>query len=654
MANNLTNICLSKLFDGRYFRIPDYQRGYAWEDPQLKDLWEDIEDIQMDDNGNYVPHFTGAITLKERTSLSSEETYLRNLVNNEFDDVVDGQQRLTTLAILMVELLKVLPQTLYARLESTYIGEKADTGNMLYKLTYQDATGNNNQFLLKEIFGYSNALPTKPNTYTKNLSNAHSFFGSKVKSLSPQDAQDLYTKISNSLIFDVKYVGSNLDVQAVFETMNNRGKSLTTLEKLKNRLMYLSTKLPASGDLSSKINTAWGIIYNQLGANSNVALKEDEFLSAHLSLLREPTDDVYSESLASERLFKMFCTRAASYDVSDARQHVTFKPEPMVDYQKIDDYATDLSNFVQYWYAVYFPNSVLPIGQTLMKIQYLDGSKTMKLILSELIRHNSICKRDVEQCLDNILQILKRNSLPNVRVMDPHDLVRKVRELHKGNCTVADINNELNAVLSIPITRSLVVSGFSNLFDYQRGKIGFYRWAGLKYFLMEYEDHIRRNATKRAFAHILWDNFAETSIEHILPQTYRPDWEKEMSAYKITVCDNLGVETLQPKEETAAEKIIVNTLGNFTIIQNVRNTTASNTSWTDKRAVYANGCYSEVYLYNNYSDWDALSIKQHGLELLEFMCKDFLDGALTLTDAEKDQILFHDVNYRPCCCVICE
>lgn len=647
MANNLTNICLSELFQRRYFRIPDYQRGYAWEDAQLKDLWEDIEDIQKDANGKYLPHFTGAITLKERLNLTPEESYLKTLINNEFSDVVDGQQRLTSLVILMVELLKKLPQNLYTRLESTFIGENANTNSMVYKLAYEDSNGNNNHFLLKEIFGYSNTLPSQPNTYTRNLCYARNFFASKLRGLTERDALELYAKVSNSLIFDVKYVSSNLDVQAVFETMNNRGKSLTTLEKLKNRLMYLSSKLPAAGTLSDKINRAWGIIYNQLGANPDMALKEDEFLSAHLSLLREPADDVYSESLAAERLFMMFCTRSSSYDDSDARQHAS-RPEPPVDYKKIDDYTTDLSNFVKYWYDVYFPDCNQPVGLKLMKIQYLDGSKIMKLFLSELMRHYTAFSGDVDDCLDHVLLILKCNSLPNVRIMDPHDLVRKARELHKGICTIGEINAELEKVLSNPITPSLVVSGFTNLYDNQRGRVGIYRWNGLKYFLMEFEDHLRRNTTKKAFAHIRWSEFLETSIEHVLPQTCKQNWNTEMSAYKDVVCKNMGVTTLQPAEDAMAEKILVNTFGNFTIIQNVRNVTASNSAWFDKRVIYANGCYSEVHLYNKYTkSWNHVSIKSHGLNLLEFLCNDFLKGMLTLTADEKDQILFHDKMYQP-------
>ena len=104
---------------------------------------------------------------------------------------------------------------------------------------------------------------------------------------------------------NTKYIDNELSVQAVFETMNNRGKQLTILEKLKNRLLFLAAKLDVDdGDieiLTSKINDAWRIIYDCLGKNPNNMLDEDEFLSAHLTLIRKPTDYVFSEQVAEKK-----------------------------------------------------------------------------------------------------------------------------------------------------------------------------------------------------------------------------------------------------------------------------------------------------------------------------------------------------------------
>jgi uncharacterized protein with ParB-like and HNH nuclease domain len=127
-------------------------------------------------------------------------------------------------------------------------------------------------------------------------------------------------------------------VQAVFETMNNRGKKLSTLEKLKNRLIYLATKLSIQQGgiekLRKDINYAWGNIYTWLARNPKQVLDEDTFLSAHLSLYRKSDDYVFSEEMAEKKVFEMFCNKAEKYQ------------EDTVDYKKIACYILKLSELV--------------------------------------------------------------------------------------------------------------------------------------------------------------------------------------------------------------------------------------------------------------------------------------------------------------------
>ncbi|MDX6038435.1 DUF262 domain-containing protein, partial [Acinetobacter baumannii] len=82
------------------------------------------------------------------------------------------------------------------------------------------------------------------------------------------------------------------------ETMNNRGKSLTNLELLKNRLIYLSTLYrdnQGRSKLRKNINDAWKTIYEYLGKNPEKPLPDDEFLKNHWIMYfkysREKGDD---------------------------------------------------------------------------------------------------------------------------------------------------------------------------------------------------------------------------------------------------------------------------------------------------------------------------------------------------------------------------
>ena len=92
MANELQS--LSQLFQNRLFRIPDYQRGYAWQQQQLVDFWDDLVNLHPD---RY--HYTGLLSLKP---LKNEETLSWGedlwLIENGYKPchIVDGQQRITT------------------------------------------------------------------------------------------------------------------------------------------------------------------------------------------------------------------------------------------------------------------------------------------------------------------------------------------------------------------------------------------------------------------------------------------------------------------------------------------------------------------------------------------------------------------------------
>src|SRR5688572_9394586 len=102
---------LDRLFKEKIFRIPDYQRGYAWQRKQLKDFWEDL--INLSDNR---AHYTGVLTLNQIPSSeiarNSKEYWLVEDHSYQVYNVVDGQQRLVTFIIFLqafIDFLKGLP-----------------------------------------------------------------------------------------------------------------------------------------------------------------------------------------------------------------------------------------------------------------------------------------------------------------------------------------------------------------------------------------------------------------------------------------------------------------------------------------------------------------------------------------------------------------
>jgi hypothetical protein len=93
---------LRTVFTSRVFVIPDYQRGYAWTDDHRRDLLSDLEELSA-----LAPskrHFTGTLVLK----LREREPRIVRGQSLAVVDVVDGQQRLTTLVILLSVMVRRL------------------------------------------------------------------------------------------------------------------------------------------------------------------------------------------------------------------------------------------------------------------------------------------------------------------------------------------------------------------------------------------------------------------------------------------------------------------------------------------------------------------------------------------------------------------
>ena len=639
MQTDASNVTLPGLFANKCFRIPNYQRGYAWGESQLNDLWDDIMDIQK--NGlTYRPHYTGAITLQQIDvkDLTPAEKKLSS-TGMEYYNVVDGQQRLTTI-VIMLNALKNKITTGKKQLIDDYIVTKK-----VCRFMYSDTTGNSYRFFMKNIIGGANILPFMPTIYTANLEFASSFFDKNFSALKPKELKEFQEKLLTALVFDTKYIQDNLDVQAVFETMNNRGKPLTTLEKLKNRLLYMTSKFdPVSVDvkqLSDDINDSWGLIYETLGKNKDFLLSEDEFLSAYLTLLREPADYSFSESLAETKVFQMFCNHATKYDFSMARQHNTSIKEPAVDNNKIHTFVSDIANYVGHWYDVNFPDLSTPRGLHLQKIQYLNGSKEMRLFLAELLMLANTQSTLVDECLKMVEKVLFKNALPGVSILDERRFATRARDLHNGEMNLVELKNELESLLLQQIDVQSIVGGFRYLFTYVRGNIGFHRWGALKFFLMEYEKHLQG----RGLSHVGWENYYDIQIEHVMPRTWSTHWTNEMNNYLA------AHSSLNADEVEKAKNILINTLGNLTVIQDIKNAGIGNNPWTTKQDAYLNGSYSEVEIATKTSwhPWGYNSIEARGKQMLDFLC-DYLENnghrPLTITQNNYTDILFYESKFN--------
>jgi uncharacterized protein with ParB-like and HNH nuclease domain len=298
---------LKNIFKDRIFKIPDYQRGYAWSTRQLKDFWEDV--VSLPPNRF---HYTGVLSLKKIDpniwSNWNERWLLEDRGYKPFH-IVDGQQRLTTFVIFIQaisELLKNISNNKDKKDEEIYLGTfslKAVKEEYLviqkppqfiintYKFGYE-VDNPSFEFLKYRIFKEPDSGTIQETFYTLNLENAKNFFAENLANSYEKygitEIEALFKKLTQNLMFNVYEISDDFDVFVAFETMNNRGKKLSNLELLKNRLIYLITlydekelKYDEKSSLRKKVNDAWKEVYCQLGRNKQNPLNDDDFLVSH-------------------------------------------------------------------------------------------------------------------------------------------------------------------------------------------------------------------------------------------------------------------------------------------------------------------------------------------------------------------------------------
>ena len=651
---------LSQIFQKRLFRIPDYQRGYAWQDQQLRDFWEDIINLQPD---RY--HYTGLLSLKvlnkaESQNLGSDDKWLLQIGYKAYH-IVDGQQRMTTFIIMLneiVELVCHLPENegkaedemllgyeTIKDIRSQYISKKRPPDGLI--ITYMFGYENDNpsaEYMKHRILGQPFGGTIKETYYTKNLKYAKEFFAGEliafyeIKGI--EGIAELYRKLTQHLMFNIHEIEDDYDVFVAFETMNNRGKKLTNLELLKNRLIYLTTLYPKNildeaneAALRELINKAWREIYYQLGRNEKDLLSDNEFLRAHwimyYSYSRKRGDDYIKfllRKFSHKSIFEDDLQAAAEehvdYDAAaelDPDEYEDLEPaaefpEPIsgefLQPKEIMDYVNSLNETAEYWYYTFYPDECTFLSDEekvwLEKLKHVGMGYFRPMIAVSMIPRLGFTKEErlsLYKAIERFIFVAFRMATYQSSYKSS-DYNRKTRELYFGNLGIADITADLKATTDADAKGAVrvFVTRMNRRFDTEDG---FYGWYNLRYFLYEYEYSL---ATKYKLEKLSWALLNKVvkdkiTIEHILPQTpTKLYWRNAFRQFT-------------PEEI----KTLSASLGNMLPLSQSINSSLQNDSFDDKKARgYVNGCHCEIEVSKE-PVWDAEHIYDRGMKLLHFM-----------------------------------
>ncbi len=564
------------------FEIPSYQRGYAWQERQLKDFWNDLEHVsKLGDKF----HYMHSLTLRES--------------ENEFEssafEIIDGQQRLATSLILLGLLAKTTqnkdPKYSLINLEPILSYKYYGLSEAFRAITEEE----------KDLKAF------KTSFYAKNLIDAYAFFKEKISDTPIGTLEKMFDALIKKMLFSVVELNDNrIDPFSSFETINNRGKDLSTLELFKNRLHFVAHKIcdgKKLENLQNEINDTYTRIYYDLR----------QFKDDHLEgFLKHFVEYYYGEKGDfKKRLLEM---------EFNAHQRYTDNTNFDDEYERIDDLLFYLSYSSKVWHFLHrldekaitlkeFKIEITPKMRNLLdkmrRLNALSDNAFLPLLLSlltiQLVGRSANEQPYTTQELESLLEYLERfgfliygvagkNTAKNEWIESAFRAFRAYR-YGEENIAIENLptleksffNRQGNSALEL----------LEESIHSKKNTEKWYQWGkALNYLLYEYELYHNPETT------LNFDSSLE-SIEHILPQ--KPD------------------QGYSAKEKNWAKNPnIVHALGNLLLIPKNANSSLNNKPFEEKRKEYLKGSYSEKEVAKNAS-FGVAQIKERSEKLLDFL-----------------------------------
>jgi len=259
---NTSNDTFSRLMgNGLRYNVPKYQRDYSWDKEQWSDLWYDVLQMIEDQDS----HYMGYLVLQT----NDDKNY----------QIIDGQQRLTTLCILIlavVDYLKKLPGTEEERKANEMRAQNIHTsyiGNLdMLSLTSVNklVLNRNNDHFYKTYLSALQKMPKRGlNASEKLLKSAFESFSTYLvkKFQKTEELINFVDNLVNNIFFTVITVTDELNAFKVFETLNARGVQLSSSDLLKNYIFSVANTNDLHQTKLDELENIWAEIADILKDN---------------------------------------------------------------------------------------------------------------------------------------------------------------------------------------------------------------------------------------------------------------------------------------------------------------------------------------------------------------------------------------------------
>ncbi len=593
------------------FEIPIFQRGYAWEEENLRDLWDDL--YYLRDRA----HYFGTILVKKMN-----KTTKARLKTFDHFEVIDGQQRLTTTLILLRELISQLKELGDEEVRDQ--ASKLEEDYIVYRDHYKLTIGGEDKFFFRDSILAGTSTNDPQTRAQERLRDAQTFFRQQFDRLREHRGRDEYL----DFLIDLKsridrlevmryIVPSNAEAVRMFETVNDRGRPLTDLEKTKSILMYAAYLVvddPTTLDaLLSELNDHFSETYKCFkdieDRDKGLGLRDASEIQRYHHIFFIRSKDSHKHMRVLKDLLMRKSRKEEKEDLEDCERFIRRYAsslrqafETMRDIAKRKGDGSALGSTIDRLFLIGPVGNLYPL--LIAAWQKFGKDSQRKEIL-----------RLFEAFVFRVYRVVRRYSHTGQSWFN--GLAQRV---HRG-LTFADFLQELTEMNLYYASDGTFRRELSGRYCYDH-----LRTRTIKYLLAQYEKKLRTRAGEPLPVDLAEILSSEYETEHILPQ--HP-------------AGALG------EEEMAAHQEIIHRLGNLTIASKEWNRSMGNRPFEEKRdgrgdSELDDKCYrnSSLRVQKNlakWEEWGEVSIRERGAEIIDFAMERWRIGSTTGPTANVTQ-----------------
>lgn len=474
-------ITLNGLLRGRLFRIPQYQRAYSWRPEQRSDLFNDIRRTWT--AGPESSHFMATIVglRREKRTIITDE--------HQVTEVVDGQQRITTLILLLKAIGKAVDRSeevgarIGREIDETLV--KPDKASLLLLQTNHDSS---------DYFAdYLRTGNHPPSHSAKTLADRELLLAVEECEKFVADWQtrfplaDLVGLLKNRLTFVFHEIGDEGLVYTVFEVLNSRGLAVSWFDRLKSALMAVvfESTTGNKSEIIDEVHQLWTDIYRCAGLRLGLSTESLRFAATLRHAGYAPNRPLSEEDAAELLLNQSKQGPAKVVETTRWLKAVT---------EAVDQLLADRRK-----------NAITKIAHARMVATavYLRADFTKEEKARILRRWENVTFR--------IYGMFKKDARTAVG-----DYVRLAWRIVNGKLSVDDILQRLSRIgAGYPIAEAVKSLRERNCYT---------GWGEeLRYFFHRYEEYLARQAGQKFNNEQwirIWESNTADSIEHIRPQSY--------------------------------------------------------------------------------------------------------------------------------------